>query len=80
MGPIYPTPSKEDASLPIGELDLQSIISKTTLPVIAIGGIKMKNIKKLFKIGVSGVAIISELLQKKNNVDLLIKLKKIAKR
>ena len=38
----------------------------------------MKNIKKLFKIGVSGVAIISELLQKKNNVDLLRKLKKIA--
>ena len=80
VGPIYPTPSKEDASLPIGELDLQSIISKTTLPVIAIGGIKMKNIKKLFKIGVSGVAIISELLQRDNNLDLLKKLQKVAKK
>ena len=79
-GPIYPTPSKEDASLPIGELDLQSIISKTTLPVIAIGGIKIENTKKLFKIGVSGVAIISELLQKDNNVDLLKKLQKVAKK
>ena len=80
VGPIYPTSSKEDAALAIGELDLQSIILKTTLPVIAIGGIKIKNTKKLFKIGVSGVAIISELLQKENNVDLLKKLKKVAKR
>ena len=80
VGPIYPTPSKEDASLPIGELGLQSIILKTKLPVIAIGGIKIKNTKKLFKIGVSGVAIISELLQKDNNVDLLKKLQKVAKK
>ena len=80
VGPIYPTPSKQDASLPIGELGLQSIILKTTLPVIAIGGIKIKNTKKLFKIGVSGVAIISELLQKDNNLDLLKKLQKVAKK
>ena len=80
VGPIYPTPSKENASLPIGELGLKSIIAKTKLPVVAIGGIKIKNTKKLFKIGVSGVAIISELLQKKENVDLLTKLKNVAKK
>ncbi len=80
VGPVYPTPSKVDASIPIGELGLQLIISKTTLPVIAIGGIKIKNTKTLFQIGVSGVAIISELLQKKDNVDLLKKLKKFAKK
>ncbi len=80
VGPIYPTPSKKDATLPIGELDLLSIVSKTTLPVIAIGGIKIKNTKKLFDLGVSGVAIISELLKKKDNVDQLIKFKKLATR
>ena len=79
VGPIYPTPSKNDASLPIGELGLQSIILKTTLPVIAIGGIKIKNAKKLFEIGVSGIALISELLKKKDNIEVVRKLKKIAK-
>ena len=80
VGPIYPTPSKVNASLPIGELPLQSIILKTNLPVIAIGGIKIENVKKLFDIGVSGVAMISALLQKKNNLDLLKKFVKIAQK
>ncbi len=80
VGPIYQTPSKHDASKPIGESQLQSIILKTNLPVIAIGGIKIENTKRLFNLGVSGVAIISELLQKQNNLDLLKKLKKIAKK
>ena len=80
VGPIYKTASKNDATLPIGELQLQSIILKTSLPIIAIGGIKIKNTKKLFNLGVSGVAIISALLQKKNNLDIFKKFKKEAKK
>ena len=80
VGPVYQTPSKNDASIPMGETQLHSIILKTKLPVIAIGGITIEKTKKLFNLGVSGVAVISALLQKKNNLDLLKRLKKAAQK
>ena len=79
-GPVYSTLSKKDALVPIGEIMLKSIIRKTNLPVVAIGGIQIKDIKKLFNIGVSGIAVISSLLQEKNNLNSFIKLKKQAKK
>jgi len=62
VGPIYNTNSKDDASKPIGEKRLREIILKTNLPVVAIGGISLDNIKNLFALGVSGVAVISSIL------------------
>ena len=62
VGPIYNTNSKDDASKPIGEKKLREIILKTNLPVVAIGGISLDNIKNLFALGVSGVAVISNIL------------------
>ena len=56
------------------------IIRKTNLPVVAIGGIQIKNTKQLFNIGVSGVAVISSLLQEKNNLNSFLELKKQAKK
>ena len=79
VGPIYSTPSKEDASAPIGEEELHSIILRSSLPVVAIGGISIENTKRLFNLGVSGVAVISALLKEKNNLDLFKKFKKVAK-
>ena len=78
-GPVYSTLSKKDALVPIGEIMLKSIIRKTNLPVVAIGGIQIKDIKKLFNIGVSGIAVISSLLQEKNNLNSFIEFKKQAK-
>ena len=46
VGPIFPTESKTDASIAMGELILEEIIKKVDIPVVAIGGIKLKNIKK----------------------------------
>ena len=57
---------------------LKSIIRKTNLPVVAIGGIQIKDIKKLFNIGVSGIVVLS-LLQEKNNLNSFIEFKKQAK-
>ena len=45
----------------MGELILEQIINKIDIPVVAIGGIKLQNIKKLRALGVSGVAMISEI-------------------
>ena len=75
VGPIFPTGSKNDASLPIGPNTLREIINKTELPVVAIGGISTDDVCDLFKIGVSGVAVISAILNEYNPTENFHKLK-----
>ena len=76
VGPIYKTNSKDDASEPLGENGLKNILMKTNLPVIAIGGISNIKVNKLFKLGVSGVAVISDILNNKNHLQNFLLLKK----
>ena len=75
VGPIFLTGSKSDASEPMGLNTLKKIIYKTKLPVVAIGGISLDNITDLFKIGVSGVAVISAILNEYNPTENFHKLK-----
>ena len=75
VGPIFPTGSKNDASLPMGSYTLREIINITELPVVAIGGISLDNINDLFKLGVSGVAVISAILNEYNPIENFYKLK-----
>jgi thiamine-phosphate pyrophosphorylase len=76
VGPIYKTSSKDDASEPLGENGLKNILMKTNIPVIAIGGISNIKVKKLFKLGVSGVAVISNILNNENHLRNFLLLKK----
>ena len=75
VGPIFPTGSKSDASEPMGSNRLKEIINKTNLPVVAIGGISIDNIYDLFKLGVSGVAVISAILNENNPIENFQKIK-----
>ena len=75
VGPIFNTDSKSDASEPIGSNRLKDIINKTDLPVVAIGGISIDNICSLFKLGVSGVAVISAILNENNPIKNFHKIK-----
>ena len=75
VGPIFPTGSKKDASEPIGSNILREIINKTEIPVVAIGGISLDNIYDLFKLGVSGVAVISAILNEYNPIENFHKFK-----
>ena len=76
VGPIYRTNSKDDASEPLGENGLKNIILKTNVPVVAIGGISNTKVSKLFELGVSGVAVISNILNSKNHLQNFLSLKK----
>jgi thiamine-phosphate pyrophosphorylase len=76
VGPIYNTNSKSDASNPIGEKRLKDIIIKTNLPVVAIGGIALDNIENLFALGVSGVAVISNILNENDPLENFLLFKK----
>lgn len=58
VGAIFDTSTKADADN-VSIETLKDICSAVTLPVVAIGGISEKNIKKLKNSGISGIAVVS---------------------
>ena len=79
VGPVFPTNSKTDASNAMGEVILEEIVKKVDIPVVAIGGIKLKNINKLKSMGVSGFAMISEIFSSIDPEKKFKEFKKLAK-
>jgi thiamine-phosphate pyrophosphorylase len=57
-GPVWPTPSKEDADPVIGLDGLRAICEAVTIPVVAIGGIDAANAGDCVRAGATGVAVI----------------------
>ena len=78
VGPIYKTDSKSDASKPMGVSTLRNIIKEVKIPVVAIGGLQLKNIPQLKQIGVSGFAIISAIFGEKDPQSSFKKYKQLA--
>jgi thiamine-phosphate pyrophosphorylase len=66
FGPVYFTPSKASYGSPQGLEALKKIVEKISLPVYAIGGIKLDNIEDVRRTGVRGVALISAVMSAKN--------------
>jgi thiamine-phosphate pyrophosphorylase len=58
VGPIWATPSKPDASTPLGPAELERICRAVRVPVIAIGGIDPSNAAHCILAGAAGVAVI----------------------
>jgi thiamine-phosphate pyrophosphorylase len=57
-GPVWATPSKEDAAPAIGLDGLRDVCLSTSLPVVAIGGIDAANAAECIRAGAAGVAVI----------------------
>lgn len=80
VGPIFPTPSKEDAVEPIGLKGLTKIRNQVNIPIVAIGGINLKNVVDVIRAGADGVAVISAVAgvedMEKATFELLEKIKK----
>ena len=62
FGPVFFTPSKARYGAPQGLAALQKTLAKTSLPVYAIGGIKVENIADVRQAPIQGVALISAVL------------------
>lgn len=60
-GSIYESETKK-AEI-IGLEGLRDILNSTSLPVVAIGGIRPENLNEIFDMGASGVALAKELLE-----------------
>jgi thiamine-phosphate pyrophosphorylase len=58
VGPIWPTPSKDDADPPLGLAELARICRAVEIPVVAIGGIDAANAGDCIRAGAAGVAVI----------------------
>ena len=59
LSPVFSTPSKGDAGPGLGCEILRDIISRVSIPVIAIGGITRANVGEVIAAGADGVAVIS---------------------
>ena len=60
VGAIFPTTTK-DSSL-VSVETLQTITSQVAIPVVAIGGIQLDNIKTLAGSGIAGISVVSEIM------------------
>ena len=61
LGPVFPTISKDDAAPSLGLQQLASLVARTTLSTVAIGGISLANASAVFAAGVTGLAVVSAL-------------------
>jgi thiamine-phosphate pyrophosphorylase len=62
LGPVYHTPSKIKYGDPIGIETLRNIKAKISIPLFAIGGMKLDNVAEVKETGAHGVALISAIL------------------
>jgi thiamine-phosphate pyrophosphorylase len=58
VGPIWETPSKDDAAAPLGLDGLARICAAVAVPVVAIGGVDASNAGACIRAGAAGVAVI----------------------
>jgi thiamine-phosphate pyrophosphorylase len=61
-GPVFATPTKPDAGIPIGLEGLSAIAAAVSMPVVGIGGIHAENAASVIEAGAAGVAVISALV------------------
>jgi len=66
LGPVYETPSKLKYGNPVGTDSLRKVKSRISIPVLAIGGIKLNNVKEVKEAGADGIALISAILTAEN--------------
>lgn len=64
VGPIFYTPTKENASTPIGLEGLRAIKKLSNIPLVAIGGVNEENLADIKKTGADGAAVVSALMGK----------------
>lgn len=78
-GSVFPSPTKPSAEV-IGLKRLKIIVKRSSLPVVAIGGINQKKLPEVLKTGVAGVALVSALFSEGKIRENLKKVRKIIKR
>lgn len=58
FGPVFDTPSKRALGRPVGIAELSKVCAAVKIPVLAIGGIDLRNARECFRAGAAGIAAI----------------------
>ena len=64
ISPVFPTPTKSDFNAYIGLDGISDIANATSLPSVAIGGLKREHCVKIFSTGCRGMAVVSAICGK----------------
>lgn len=64
-GAVFPTATKDDAPS-ITKQDLIDIVNSINIPVVAIGGITLKNASELTDTGIAGLSVVSAIMDADN--------------
>ncbi len=63
FGPVFETASKKEYGEPVGVKALRQVASRLSIPVLALGGIKLSNFREALDAGAAGVAGISMFIE-----------------
>lgn len=75
--PIFDTPTKTDTNAAWGIDGLKQLREKTSLPIVAIGGINIENAKEILEAGTDAIAVVSAISHAKDPQQAAQNLKKI---
>jgi len=78
FGPVFETASKRQYGAPVGLDALRHVASRSSLPVIALGGVKVSNYKRALDAGAAGVAGISMFIEAMDLAALVAEIKAYA--
>ncbi len=66
ISPVFPTPSKPGYGPALGETALAALISKTTLPLVALGGVTLETAPACRHAGAAGIAVMGTVMGAKD--------------
>ena len=62
VSPVFATPTKIDHAPPLGLAGLRAIRGAVKIPLVAIGGIQLKNAREVIRAGADGLAVVSAIV------------------
>ncbi|SKA26518.1 thiamine phosphate synthase [Consotaella salsifontis] len=65
-GPVFATQTKLDHKLPVGFDGLAAQIAASSIPAVAIGGLKRRHIASVLAVGARGIAVVSAICGQRN--------------
>jgi len=66
FGPVFDTPSKKPFGPPVGQGALKAVAGALSIPVFALGGVRLDRVRGLRGQGAAGVALITDILAAPN--------------
>jgi len=79
FGPIFPTTTKENPDPVVGVAGFREVRTKVRIPIVAIGGINVKNVADIRTAGADCIAVVSAVLSAADPAKAITELMKVIK-